>query len=402
MHQKTKPAIRPCPVCQERTVRVLHHQRFALPEKHPLPSSYDVVACPGCGFVYADTSGTAQDYDRYYSDCSKYADQATATGGGNLAEDRARLEIAAGDIIRNLPNPNARIVDIGCANGGLLAALKARGRTNLLGIDPSPDCVANVGRLFSIEARQGWLLSLPPAAGPADLIVVSHVLEHVLDLRSAVSAARAILADSGMIYAEVPDANRYADFRAAPFQDFNVEHINHFDAASLENLFAAEGFACTDRGIKSIETATGIPYPALYGFFRKTARPATPPTWRRTAAFSANLRRYIDDSGRQMAAIVALLTPVLAGPVIVWGTGQLTFKLLAETPLGQADIAAWVDGNPVNQGKPFRGLPILAPEALRDLPPHPIIIGSLINHEAIIKRIRRDMQLPNPIVKLSA
>ncbi len=400
MHQKTKSAIRGCPVCFAGTVRILHQQRFALPEKHPLPSSYDVVCCTRCGFVYADTSGTAQDYDRYYAEHSKYADQSTGTGGGGFAGDRERLEATARDIARILPDLGARIVDIGCANGGLLAALKTLGYSHLLGIDPSPDCVANVKILFSIVARQGWLHSLPADAAPADLIVVSHVLEHVLDLRTAVAAIRSLLADSGIIYAEVPDANRYVNFRTAPFQDFNVEHINHFEPASLENLFSAEGFICLSRGTKSIESAAGVPYPALYGFFRKIAAAAAPSDWQSTAVSPTNLLQYIDDSSRQMAAIVELLTPVLTGPVIVWGTGQLTFKLIAETPLGQANIAAWVDGNPINQGKIFRGLPVLAPEALRDLPPHPIIVGSLVNHEAIIERIRRDLHLPNPIITL--
>ncbi|GCA86292.1 hypothetical protein MiHa_04283 [Microcystis aeruginosa NIES-2522] len=39
-----------------------------------------------------------------------------------------------------------------------------------------------------------------------------------------------------------------------------------------------------------------------------------------------------------------------AADVIVWGTGQLAMKLLAETSLAKANIVAFVDGNPINQG----------------------------------------------------
>lgn len=45
------------------------------------------------------------------------------------------------------------------------------------------------------------------------------------------------------------------------------------------------------------------------------------------------------------------------------------------------------------------GFPL--PDALRHLPPHPIVIGSLLHHAAIARRIREELVLPNPIVTLN-
>jgi hypothetical protein len=86
--------------------------------------------------------------------------------------------------------------------------------------------------------------------------------------------------------------------------------------------------------------------------------------------------------------------------LVVWGVGQLTLKLLVETRLSSADIVAFTDGNPLHHGKTLRERPILTPEALHTLPPHPIVIGSLLHHAAIARRIREELALPNPIVIL--
>lgn len=396
-----KTTHRPCPVCNSTEARALHHQRFALPAGHPLPRAVDIVACPVCDFVFADTEADAAAYDRYYADYSKYADQGTSTGGGGDPRDQARITMTANEIARHLTDPNVRIVDIGCANGGMLAALRDLGFTNLLGIDPSPDCVANTAHLFGIPASQGWLGALPAEASPADLVILSHVLEHVLDLSDAVTRTRAVLSPGGLVYVEVPDAARYADCLAAPFQDFNTEHINHFSLASLTNLFAAHDMVCISEGTKTLDIAGGARYPACFAFFRRlVTAPKQQPGWRRAPQFLASIDLYITESTDQLRVIDARLAPVLAGPVIVWGVGQLALKLLVETGLAKADIVAFIDGNPLHHGKYLHDRPILAPAALRALPPHPIVIGSLLHHVAIADRIQRELCLPNRIITL--
>ena len=112
-----KKAYRPCPVCGKEEVEILHHQKFVLPEDHPLPKDFDVVACPDCGFTYADTIGSTADYDDYYSRFSKYEDQETSTGGGGNEKDLERLEQTADAIAAQMTNRLAKIVDIGCVNG---------------------------------------------------------------------------------------------------------------------------------------------------------------------------------------------------------------------------------------------------------------------------------------------
>jgi hypothetical protein len=158
------------PICESGEGEVLHTQRFVLPEDHPLGDGYDVVCCPGCGFVFANTTATQDDYDAFYARLSKYEDNVTSTGGGGTAWDAARMLEMGRDIAGFVPDTTARIVDIGCANGGGLAALKTLGYDNLCGIDPSPACAKFVRVNHGIEAYAGSLTELPEETGPADAV----------------------------------------------------------------------------------------------------------------------------------------------------------------------------------------------------------------------------------------
>ena len=57
-----------------------------------------------------------------------------------------------------------------------------------------------------------------------------------------------LLNPNGIIYIEVPDANRYSNYYVVPFYYFDCEHINHFDINSLKNLFEDNEFKCSNRG----------------------------------------------------------------------------------------------------------------------------------------------------------
>src|SRR6266498_1526704 len=63
---------RDCPVCGERTRRVLFHQDFAAVEKATPVTSYDVVVCERCGCAYADGIPEQTAFDQYYREMSKY------------------------------------------------------------------------------------------------------------------------------------------------------------------------------------------------------------------------------------------------------------------------------------------------------------------------------------------
>lgn len=391
-------SLRPCPICGCREVDPIHKQSFALSEEHPIGSGYEVVACSGCGLAFADTAAKQADFDRLYSQESKYADSATSTGAGSADWDISRLRRVASDIRQFAGSADGLIADIGCANGGLLKELKNVGFSELLGIDPSPACVRHAEAASGMPAIVGSLFNLgavPDAClGGA---ILSHVLEHVCDLRGALAQAEKKLAPGAWLYIEVPDAHRYKDFLCSPFQDFNTEHINHFSVRCLANLVGLHGFAVSYSGQKEIFAARNVPYPAAFVFARKTGDTTLLIP---DSELEASLCQYVTSSRELMRAISTRLAAIVgrAQPLVVWGTGQLTLKLMSDTALRDARVVAFVDSNPIHQGKKLAGVEIISPDALKQMP-FPILVASLVNSESICAAVD-SLGLTNPVFTL--
>ena len=204
-----------------------------------------------------------------------------------------------------------------------------------------------------------------------------------------------------MAYIEVPDASRYVECLLAPFQDFNTEHINHFSACSLRNLFVLQGWKQNGGGSKTLFAAPGMPYPAVFSFFTKNSPATESGPLEKDSELRVRILDYITRSQAIMESIDKRIQEVLQknAEVIVWGTGQLAMKLLGETCLAKAKIAAFVDGNPINHGKLLKGSPILAPSQSQGSK-QPIIVASIIQGQAIAQAIKK-LNLPNPVILLT-
>jgi SAM-dependent methyltransferase len=384
---------------------VIHSQRFVLADGHSVPDRYDVVCCDRCGAAFADTGEPQARYDDLYGDRSRYASGPAAHARGS-ERDLGRFRDVAEAISRVVPEQSARIVDVGCANGELLRAFGERGYQNLCGIDPSPACVREAADVPHARAFVGSLSQIPPEAGPCDVAILSHVLEHVRDVQPALRCLRSILSDTAVLYVEVPDAMRYGAFVRSPFQDFNTEHINHFSMTSLDNVLRRSGFVAFGGGAKEILSAPGMPYPAVFRFASVAASVASaaasaPPRFEPDESLKSSLEAYVRLSRQLMEDIDARLRRMLTGAakVVVWGTGELTAKLLADTVLAHTNVVAFVDGNPANQGRILRGLRILPPGEWRSHD-ETIVVASIL-HEKAIAGVIRGLGLRNTIVSLT-
>jgi SAM-dependent methyltransferase len=390
-----KTVSRKCPLCGHGQADVLHSQHFILAEGHPLANGYDVVCCEQCGFVYADIAVPQAEYDRFYTQYSKYEDVITGTGGTENSWDRQRQEDTARQIHTYFNGAPISILDVGCANGGLLKALYDLGYENLLGLDPSPRCVENTRRL-GLKAERGSLFH-PFNHPPYDLVILSHTLEHLQDLELAAKQIRKMMKENSTVYVEVPDASRYVDFLDAPFQDFNTEHINHFSTLCLNNYLKRNGFEPKNWGSKVIPASADKLYPAIYCFAKPTQQSLP---IEKDNELRKRIEIYIKRSQNILDEINARLNTILAQhkQLIVWGAGQLTLKLLAQTSLADAEIVVFVDSNPIHHGKILHGTKIVPPEAINGLD-HPILIASTLHQQSILQQIR-NMGLNNQIILL--
>ncbi len=110
-----------------------------LPEGISLPKAYDIVSCPLCGFCYADTAATKDDYDNYYTSYNNYS----GIGEGKSFE---KLFSAIMEMISPYLQTCDNILDIGFGNGAFLLHLSSSVYKNLTGFDPSQNSVDFITR----------------------------------------------------------------------------------------------------------------------------------------------------------------------------------------------------------------------------------------------------------------
>lgn len=108
--------------------------------------------------------------------------------------------------LRSLDIPaGSRVLEVGCGNGKTLSALREMG-CEVVGMDFSEEAIKQCARLVpGIDVRQGDLLDMPFEDGSFDIVVMSHVLEHVLpeDMDRAVSEVGRVLVPGGLAYVRV-------------------------------------------------------------------------------------------------------------------------------------------------------------------------------------------------------
>lgn len=391
------PVVRPCAVCGGTDLEHIHHQSFSTNEDFPLPREYDVVACRACGFVFAATPAAQADYDAYYTRFSKYEDAAVASGTGAGPWEAERFARTADTVLDFVPDPAARILDVGCAGGGFLAALADRGRHRLAGMDHAVRCVEAV-RVRGFEGYVGGVVAPPPEAaafaGRFDAVTMLHVLEHVLDVNRAVGHAARWLADGGALYVEVPNAARYHAYDIVPFYFFDCEHINHFSCGSLANLGRAHGLHVVGAGQKDFLASSTTRYPAAWCVFRKATDPAAaaPPEY--DGSVRESVRRHLRASVTSDAFAVLDRIASEGRPVVVWGAGSYAQRLLENSALGRCNVRFFVDNDRGKHGGRLGGHRIEAPEAVRGHDDPILICAALFARD--IERQIAAMGLSNP------
>jgi hypothetical protein len=86
-------------------------------------------------------------------------------------------------------------------------------------------------------------------------------------------------------------------------------------------------------------------------------------------------------------------------PVIVWGAGAHTLRLLATSRLSEAKITAFVDSNPRYQSKRLLGVPIISPTELKGRS-EPVLISSRVFQRDIERQIHHELNCSNELILL--
>lgn len=383
---------RPCPICSSSQKTLLYKQKFNN-STIVLMDNYGVVACKDCGFTYADGIPSQEEFNKYYSEMAKYEFNYQ---DGTVSQDYLTYFTKVADfIVSHLKDKKAKILDVGCASGDLLAVLKSKGYSNLSGIEPSLACVKSARKLYGVEVTVDNVYDFRTSER-FDLIILSAVLEHLLDLRKAIEKIKSLLKDDGLLFIEVPDVERFDSHIPAPFQQFNAEHLNFFSRNSIKNLLASFGIKTIEMQQQLCE-ADRVTMPDIFVLAQKTNEKKLGISHDNVS--EASIRKYIDKCSELGLSLNKRIQDKLLnkGKIIVWGVGTHTKQLL-DAGLDVSKISYFVDSNSRYLGKKLHGIEIRLPADIKE--EIPILISTHSYQQEIADQIKNVLKLNNEIIKI--
>ena len=175
--------------------------------------------------------------------------------------DRARRQARMlAEVLRSSAGP-AVIVDVGCGDGSALAvAARHNPGHRFAGIDWSGDALRSAQALGLTVLRAGVAASLPVADGVADVVIMSELIEHLVDPDGAVAEARRVLRPGGSLLLSTPNL---AAWYNRGLLALGIQPI--FSEVSLRGVFGRPGHVVaghlrlfTRRALTEFLTASGF------------------------------------------------------------------------------------------------------------------------------------------------
>lgn len=237
-----------CPVCHSKKVEEIYNfgsvpfttQYLPTPstsfETYPLT----INGCHDCNFVFIPKP---IDPETLYSDNYNLTSSYPAMHLDHLSEMLAEP----------IKSNDAFIFEIAANDGYFLEHFSKKGFKNLLGIEPSANCVKNasekgvnvINDFFSHTSSR----SIRKTHGKADLVIIRHAIEHIMDLDDLLKGISEICAEEGSVYVEFPDSD--LAFQHSKFMYFFEQHVNYFTTATCQKVFNRFGFQLAEEFIFS-------------------------------------------------------------------------------------------------------------------------------------------------------
>ena len=229
-------------------------------DRYGLP--LDTVLCKQCGLMLTNPRMNQESYNNFYDEEYRrlYVGTDTPTDVFYLEQVRHGKEIFKyiSSVIKKNDFPY-NVLEVGCGAGGILAYFKEQG-CEIQGIDLGSQYI-NFGITKGLRLNVGCTKDLVSSGKKYDLIILSHVLEHFLDIPSELESIKKLLSSSGILYVELPGIKYIKYSYAGDLLLFlQNAHTYHFTLNTLSQIMGWNGFELIDgdesiRGIfKQVES----------------------------------------------------------------------------------------------------------------------------------------------------
>lgn len=367
--------MRSCPACTHSLFALIKDIRYCLFDDLHIPGDVAIVQCKRCGMIYNHSSLDENDYNKYYQKNEYYLAAQTPGSGGFSQKEQERYQAIYSLLESKGIALNDKVVDFGCGKGGLLRFLGQKGHHELFGVESSDQCRNFLNTCAGITCYQ----SCSDFKDTADVVILSHVLEHLYNPESTLKQLREMCHSSTTLYIEVPLVSDYLG-ATVDWQQLYFEHINHFDLQSLKALVHQCGFVMTDHDIAPffIDNSSS---PLSIRCVVEKSKVVTEPF--------GDITLLNTISENPSAEVIGVILQ-LPGQISLWGMSQYAQLLLGCYPSLLDRVRFLFDSSPAKIGRSINGIKIVHPNEIKVLGKDDIVMipeGSYVDEmSSFLKR----------------
>ncbi|MDX3877390.1 class I SAM-dependent methyltransferase [Achromobacter denitrificans] len=237
---------RACPICGTPSSSAKIFQKENIDEsrisgfsyasrKEPEYMCHELVQCPVCDLVYVSRPPAQEELANAYH-VADYDSSEEAT-------DAAQAYMLAMDSVLSQLKRRDSVLEIGSGTGVLLDMLRARGFSELVGVEPSSAAINAAPEHRRSWLREGIFREADFAPESFDLICCFMTMEHVQDPMATAQSAARLLRPGGAFVTVTHDYRSFVNRamgKRSPIID--IEHMQLFSQASIRELMQRCGF----------------------------------------------------------------------------------------------------------------------------------------------------------------
>lgn len=209
---------------------------------------FSFVRCRRCGLIQQNPQALPEAvrvrYDESYLKYEEANQEAYRDLELRTLDDLALDDAAAPFFVRSgARGERPRVLDVGCATGALLCALRDRG-WDCLGVEISAAQAEYGRKRYGLEIIEGTLESAALPDRSFEFIHASHLIEHLNDPRSFLREVRRILKPEGFLILTTPNADGLQARLLGPrWRSAIYDHLYLFSMRTLRDMLVSCGFA---------------------------------------------------------------------------------------------------------------------------------------------------------------
>ncbi len=305
--------------------------------------------CLTCGHIFQTESVSKRAMSNHYRKLSMYVDNLLKPSEGKIKSVKRHVSIIKNEF-KSFPNS---ILEISSMNSFNLKMMKRSGAKKIYSLEPN-ERVANLLRKENIKVFNNKIENFKSNL-KFDLIILSHVLEHLYNPLIALKKCFNVQKENQKILVEVPLFERIENYKIG---SMGLEHIHYFSEKNLNELITSAGYRIDF--VSKIFKSTEFPFITIIASKVSKIKKEKANNFKSNLQ---NIKKYINLASFEWKRVESKLKKIPKNvPKYLFGAGPFTSQLLYYTKFDKKNLIGILDNSIIKQGKNLGKFKILSPK----------------------------------------